>query len=971
MKTILRIFGVILFLAPQILYGQSPKISFESLLIQAEENPSIVHAAMRLAIDNNLPVSLYTKNYVYMQVMGIENGKPVYAVMKNILRPYDNGTTAFFDEIKNTFDPVTDKVNYGNGRITNPDWGVKKSSKKNRGVIEKSIMFVESTNDQVWILDYQTGEVIESNYISGTGLLNTPIQARQHPNGFITISDQVNDGVFKFDTSGAYLGVFAPYGGINNDTLDNVRGHTYRKNGHLLVANAKTGVQAITEFDTSGIYVGHFIAPGSGGLNSPWDILFRSDDILVSASSSRAIHRYDTTGNYIDNFFTANNNNYFPEQMYQLPGGRIAVADYGVGGGIKIYNSVGDSLKKLDVVTGNRGIMQLGNGNFITTNASGVYEIDTTTGAVLCTLVTGVYGRFLTLYEREGESYPIFTKSRNQINFGTTAIGSPVYDTLLISNTGDMPLIFDSIYLDNSQQFDFTGNIDTLYPNESHIINIMYDPSTYGVHNGNLVFIHNASGSPDTVRLAGSVLNAVIRVSDSLLTALVPENGTDSTTFYIFNDGMTPLTFSIAESQNAFTYLKKQRKAVLPSQRSETSNSLPVSLEADPNVSAEPGSQVTVNYGDLTAFGFNLKTAPDQFVKFDLTDPGSVIALGTVPQSFYAADFSTDGSVYYAVDDVGKNFGTIDTATGAFTVRGPLTGVTGYVTGMTVDPTDETIYITVTDGTTFAYLYTVNPLNGAPTLINTIANLVIPIDIAASPAGVLYSYDIGTDSLYIIDKTTAFGTAVAALDFNANYAQGMDFDPTDGVCYLASYTSPTGVLRALDVNTGLTTVIGPFPNHQVDGFGILKTGLPWVQAQPLSGTVMPGDSAKIRVYWYGKIPTEMIIPLDGYFHITSDDTSNPNIPVHLHLDVATIGIDGKNPSPSRYNLTQNYPNPFNPSTTIKYDIAKTGKVSLRIYNTLGQEVRTLVNKHQAAGYHSVVWDGKNNEGKTVSSGCLS
>ncbi|MDD3559045.1 MAG: T9SS type A sorting domain-containing protein, partial [Melioribacteraceae bacterium] len=47
-----------------------------------------------------------------------------------------------------------------------------------------------------------------------------------------------------------------------------------------------------------------------------------------------------------------------------------------------------------------------------------------------------------------------------------------------------------------------------------------------------------------------------------------------------------------------------------------------------------------------------------------------------------------------------------------------------------------------------------------------------------------------------------------------------------------------------------------------------------------------------------------------------------------------------------YQLSQNYPNPFNPSTTIKYEIPKEGIVSLKVYDILGREVTTLVNKHQ-------------------------
>ena len=67
-------------------------------------------------------------------------------------------------------------------------------------------------------------------------------------------------------------------------------------------------------------------------------------------------------------------------------------------------------------------------------------------------------------------------------------------------------------------------------------------------------------------------------------------------------------------------------------------------------------------------------------------------------------------------------------------------------------------------------------------------------------------------------------------------------------------------------------------------------------------------------------------------------------------------------------LAQNYPNPFNPSTTIKYSLASDSHSELAIYNLKGQKVRQLYSGNQAKGTFSVVWDGMDNNGRSVASG---
>jgi len=72
--------------------------------------------------------------------------------------------------------------------------------------------------------------------------------------------------------------------------------------------------------------------------------------------------------------------------------------------------------------------------------------------------------------------------------------------------------------------------------------------------------------------------------------------------------------------------------------------------------------------------------------------------------------------------------------------------------------------------------------------------------------------------------------------------------------------------------------------------------------------------------------------------------------------------------PTGYELYQNHPNPFNPSTRIAYDIPNGTDVSLSIHNILGQQVRILVDSYEAAGHHTVVWDGRDSHGGVVASG---
>ena len=72
--------------------------------------------------------------------------------------------------------------------------------------------------------------------------------------------------------------------------------------------------------------------------------------------------------------------------------------------------------------------------------------------------------------------------------------------------------------------------------------------------------------------------------------------------------------------------------------------------------------------------------------------------------------------------------------------------------------------------------------------------------------------------------------------------------------------------------------------------------------------------------------------------------------------------------PVQYSLHQNYPNPFNPVTTLTYELPKDSFVDVTVYDILGNVINDLVNTNQSSGYRSIQWNGKNNQGESVSAG---
>lgn len=147
--------------------------------------------------------------------------------------------------------------------------------------------------------------------------------------------------------------------------------------------------------------------------------------------------------------------------------------------------------------------------------------------------------------------------------------------------------------------------------------------------------------------------------------------------------------------------------------------------------------------------------------------------------------------------------------------------------------------------------------------------------------------------------------------------------------------------------------------------------------------IAPGNGLLARLYFDVPLGAalQVVMPDTTIFGAAEaellffDPTGSISIPPVLVRErpgiIYVSGSDADNGDPaipSINSMSQNYPNPFNPTTTIKYSLAKSGQVSISVFNILGQKVKSLVNESRPAGENTTVWDGKDSSGSEVASG---
>jgi len=388
----------------------------------------------------------------------------------------------------------------------------------------------------------------------------------------------------------------------------------------------------------------------------------------------------------------------------------------------------------------------------------------------------------------------------------------------------------------------------------------------------------------------------------------------DTLEIKVNNIGADNLVISaITKSQAAYTLLN------VPS--------LPVTLASFDSIKFKvffrPSDQGIVN--DTIRIVSNDATNPT--FRIPLTGKGVVIGRAVAGILYGASGPPSTSSLY-----------TINTTTGAATVVG-ATGLSD-VHGLAIHPVSREMYGVVTSGLS-TQLYRISSTYGDALPVRTIPLGNIRA-IAFANDGSLYGGS-NTGRLYRINITTGDTTFVGAAS-GIVYA-GFSFNPITGALW-ASVRPPIvnrDKIYKVNTTTGAVTEVG-------------STG---------GGNITPDIAFDARGKLYGikgtstQIDTLIVIDTTTAFGTRIGSMGLAGIQA-LAMRTDSVGsLDVRQVDsgiPATFALEQNYPNPFNPTTTIRFTLPVAGFTTLKVYDMLGREVRTLVNQHLDAGRYETTLD---------------
>jgi hypothetical protein len=138
------------------------------------------------------------------------------------------------------------------------------------------------------------------------------------------------------------------------------------------------------------------------------------------------------------------------------------------------------------------------------------------------------------------------------------------------------------------------------------------------------------------------------------------------------------------------------------------------------------------------------------------------------------------------------------------------------------------------------------------------------------------------------------------------------------------------------------------------GFEVQKASEPKGEYQTIQGSFIAGHGTTVESHSYSYTDANANTG-SSYYRLKQTDLDG-TIHYSEAVSATLTGVESK-PLPTTFALDQNYPNPFNPSTTIEFQLPKESKVTLEVYNVIGQRIALLVDEVRPAGYYAMRFDG--------------
>ena len=561
---------------------------------------------------------------------------------------------------------------------------------------------------------------------------------------------------------------------------------------------------------------------------------------------------------------------------------------------------------------------------------------------------------------------PVISTTPASLAFDSTFVGLAPSQELLVTNAGTDQLIISNVSSTNPV-FTVDTTHFTIGPLSNLPISVTFTPMIPGTYEGWIIISSNDAAHPlDSTYVVGVGVEAPVAliVSNFQNPVFVPSGDSTTVTINLANAGGSNLVWSATTSWQPVVLEKKIKLPTVGPKEPLTM------AEVSPVLSTPSGILIDATW-DLQ-FSFDVQLASG--------------ALGNAGAEF-------DGTYYYTTRWASNLLHKYDMA-GTLVEEFSISGVTG-LRDLAFDGT----YMYGGAAANTIYMMDFN----TKTLIGTIPSPVAVRNIAYDSENDAFWVGNWNTDLVLVSRT---GTTLASIPATSHGLAGMYgsaydnwsdggpylwvFDQGSGQGYpqyIHQINIATGTLTGVShdvtlefpavsgIAGGLFTAEGIVPGKASIGgvlqgtpdmffvYELTEASPPWIKLLMTSGVVAPGDNTDLPIRIYGM----SAISDTAFVVIQTNDPTLPVANIEIHKTMVS-GLDGLAQLPTTFDISQNYPNPFNPLTTIKYQLPMLSEVKLVIYNVLGQKVRTLLNKQMEAGYHSVIWDGRNDEGRAVASG---